>query len=131
LNPREAIPLWLAKADDSLQAARDLLNAEHVGVAASRAYYAMFYAATAALLHEGKQFAKHSAVIAEFNRIFVQQGVFDAGMFKALQRAFDLRSEGDYELLPVSREEAQSATDDAALFIARVKEHLRERGNDI
>ena len=130
MNPREAIPLWLAKADDSLQAARDLLNAEHVGVAASRAYYAMFYAATAALLHEGKQFAKHSAVIAEFNRIFVQQGVFDAGMFKALQRAFDLRSEGDYELLPVSREEAQSATDAAALFVDRIRQHLRERGCD-
>ena len=130
MNPREAIPLWLAKADDSLQATRDLLNTEHVGVAASRAYYAMFYAATAAPLREGKQFAKHSAVIAEFNRVFVRQGVFDAGMFKAFQRAFDLRSEGDYELLPVSREEAQSSTDAAGRFVDRIRQHLRERGCD-
>lgn len=67
MNPQETIPLWLAKADDSLEAARDLLATGHASVAASRAYYAMFYAASAALCDQQKQFTKHAAVLSEFN----------------------------------------------------------------
>lgn len=127
MSANDMIALWLAKADDSLEAARALIAADHVSVAASRAYYAMFYAATAALLSEGKRFTKHAAVIGEFNRTFVRPGILKPDMFKALQRAFDLRSEGDYELLAVEREEAQSVIEDAARFIEQIKGHLLRR----
>jgi len=39
---------------------------------ASRAYYAAFYAATAALLCEELEFSKHSGVIAFIHREFVK-----------------------------------------------------------
>ncbi|MEK7325060.1 MAG: HEPN domain-containing protein [Chloroflexota bacterium] len=58
------IAAHLERAEQSIQAARQLASSNFYDFAASRAYYAAFYAATAVLLHEGLEFSKHSAVIA-------------------------------------------------------------------
>lgn len=62
----------LTKARRSLDNARRSLDAGDADFAASRAYYAMFYAAEALLLSRGLAFSKHAAVIAEFTREFVR-----------------------------------------------------------
>ncbi len=56
------------QAQASLDAARVLRVAGYHGFAASRAYYAMFYAAQALLLSLGLSFSKHSGVIAAFGQ---------------------------------------------------------------
>lgn len=43
-----------------------------------RTYYAMFHAATAALLSQGIRRSKHSAVVAAFGRHLVKSGKFTA-----------------------------------------------------
>jgi uncharacterized protein (UPF0332 family) len=48
----------LERAETSLRAAKDLAGSAYFDFAASRAYYAAFYAATAALLWEGVEFSK-------------------------------------------------------------------------
>ena len=50
------------RAEESLQAAQLLYEAGHWDFAAARAYYAAFYAATATLLSEGREYQKHSGV---------------------------------------------------------------------
>jgi len=50
----------LERAEHSIQAAKELAASGFYDFAASRAYYAAFYAATAALLDEGLEFSKHS-----------------------------------------------------------------------
>lgn len=47
-------PSWRGRAHDELQAARQLIDHDHAEAAVSRAYYAAFYAAKAALDHLGK-----------------------------------------------------------------------------
>ena len=59
----------LLRADDSIAAAKLLYRKQHFDFAAARADYAAFYAATAALLHEAREYQKHSSVIAEFTSI--------------------------------------------------------------
>jgi uncharacterized protein (UPF0332 family) len=54
----------LERAEKSIQAAKELAASGFDDFAASRAYYAAFYAATAALLNEGMEFSRHSGVIA-------------------------------------------------------------------
>ncbi|RME36131.1 MAG: HEPN domain-containing protein [Thermoflexia bacterium] len=56
------------RAEGSIQAARQLASGGYYDFAASRAYYAAFYAATALLLSEGLEFSKHSAVIASVHQ---------------------------------------------------------------
>lgn len=88
----------LNKARESLEAAR-LLNSEGFpNFAASRAYYAMFYAAEALLLDKGLSYSSHSAVTAALGREFVKTGVLDSRFHRYLIDAQDLRNIGDYDL---------------------------------
>lgn len=50
----------LERAEQSIRASQDLSIKGYYDFAASRAYYAAFYAATAVLLNEGLDFSKHS-----------------------------------------------------------------------
>lgn len=87
----------LAKAQENIAAARDLL-ADYPGIAASRAYYAMFYKASALLLRRGLSFKRHSAVIAAFGREFAKDDPTWRVHHAHLVRAEALRKEGDYDL---------------------------------
>ncbi|MHC5056258.1 MAG: HEPN domain-containing protein [Planctomycetota bacterium] len=124
MTHEDYIARLMAKADESLDAAQSLLSDGHNAFAASRTYYAMFYAAEAALLRKGLSFSKHAAVMAEFNRVFVKGGVFAPAMFKSLQLGFDTRSQGDYSILPVPRERAEGLLEKAREFVAAVREFL-------
>jgi len=64
------IGLWLEKSDEALASAELELNAGHTNFAVNRLYYACFYAVTALLLCDGKQFVRHSTVKSEFVRTY-------------------------------------------------------------
>jgi len=100
MNESEAqktmIGLWLKKADEALASAELELNAGHTNFAVNRVYYTCFYAVTALLLRDGKQFARHSAVKSEFVRRYIKPGLVDARWNKFYQKLFDDRQEGDY-----------------------------------
>lgn len=64
----------LERADDSMQVAKDLLEKDHYDIAASRAYYAAFYASSALLLGKNIDPSKHSGVISAIHREFVKTG---------------------------------------------------------
>jgi uncharacterized protein (UPF0332 family) len=51
----QAIRYWWAKAEESLRAARRELAAGDHGLAANRAYYALFYGVSALLLDQGNR----------------------------------------------------------------------------
>ncbi len=61
---KNEIQALIEKAHASLEAAELLGQQGYYGFAASRAYYAMFYAAEALLLERNLSFSSHSAVIA-------------------------------------------------------------------
>ena len=86
----------LQRAEESLRAAQLLYEAGHWDFAAARAYYAAFYAATAALLSEGREYQKHSGVIAAIHKFLVKTGKLDKEHGKHLNWLFELRSIGDY-----------------------------------
>jgi len=56
---KDEIERLIRKARESLEAAKMLFQEGYYGFAASRAYYAMFYAAEASLLKKGLSFSKH------------------------------------------------------------------------
>lgn len=118
----------LAKARRSLAAARRNAEAGDHDFAASRAYYAMFYAAEALLLHQGLAFSKHTAVISEFNRLFVQPGAIERRYFRALSQGLNERLVGDYHFqTPFPAATAQRMIDDAGAFIEAAEHWLRQQ----
>lgn len=112
----------LARSQESLEAARTLVEAEHYDDATSRAYYATFYAATAALLAEGVRFAKHVGVLNGVNLHFVKAGRLESELGKELTWLFELRLIGDYgETRRVEEAAAKRALNIAERLVEELK----------
>jgi len=116
----------IAKGRRSLRASQRLLDEGDPDFAASRAYYAMFYAVEALLLSRGMTFSKHGAVIAAFGQHFVKAGHFTTEHHAALRNAFDERNVGDYDFSAAfPREAAQRLVDQAEAFVNDADAFLR------
>lgn len=114
----------LARAHASLDAAAVLLDAGHADFAASRAYYAVFYAASAALLARQLQFRKHGQVLGAIHKHFVKTGLIEARHGRDLNWLFELRALGDYgETRHVDHEEAKRALEVANEIVAALAAH--------
>ena len=112
----------LERAEQSIQAAQQLASGGYYDFAASRAYYAAFYAATAILLSEGLELSKHSAVIASIHQRFVKTGKLSKEQGKTLNWLFELRSVGDYGGTEhVSRQQVEQAIQAAEGFLSAIK----------
>jgi len=92
----EVVRYWWTKAEESLASARRELKAGAYMFAMNRLYYAVFYAASAALLDRKLSFKKHSGVRATFHREFIKTGLLNAQWGKLYDQLFEDRQEGDY-----------------------------------
>jgi len=109
----------LQRAEISIKAAKDMIEKEYYDIAASRAYYAAFYAASALLLKENIDTSKHSGVIASIHRLFVKEGKINKEQGKNLNWLFELRGVGDYGVSEhVSSGEAYKSIKFAEEFLA-------------
>jgi len=99
--------------------------------AVSRAYYAMFYAAEAALLKKKMTFTSHKAVISAFGQYFVKTGIFDKRMGRDLNIIFGERQLGDYESnFSISEDNARHTFESARGFVDQVVEWLESDLSD-
>ncbi len=127
---RDLIRLWLEKARDDLATAEDDLKLNHTRGAVNRSYYAIFHAATAALLWLGEERVKHSGVQSAFGERFIATGLFEPEYGRIYTRARKEREEADYQpASPVPTEaEANTRLDESRRFVMRVEQYLREVG---
>jgi uncharacterized protein (UPF0332 family) len=86
----------LEKARRYLRSAELLLGDGDYESAVTRAYYAMFYCAEAALLTRDLSFSSHKGVITGFGEHFIKTGEFPREFGRELNRAFEKRQIGDY-----------------------------------
>ena len=95
----------------------------------SRAYYAMFYCAEAALLTKGLSVSSHKGVISAFGEHFIKTGVFSKELGRELNRAFDRRQIADYEFkLVIGKTKAEESVGHCRTFVRAVCEYLRQEG---
>ncbi len=115
----------LDKAQENLAAAQTLMDKAHFEVAASRSYYAMFYAAEAALLEEGMEFSSHGAVHGAFGERLTKSGRLEAKLHRYLLDAFRARHAADYDApSDISEEDAKTLVERAEEFILALKKYL-------
>lgn len=124
---REAASL-MERARKYLKSARMLLDEQDYESSVSRAYYAMFYAAEAALLTRDLSFSSHKGVISAFGEHFVKTDIFPRDMGRELNRAFSMRQLGDYEYtFVISREEAEEVLEKGKEFVEKIAQYLSEK----
>ncbi len=119
-EPRDVQGLW-QKAQDSLKVAGELLEQGHADYAATSAYHAAFFAASALLLAGGKSFEAHGAVRAYLHKHYVRKGGLSreaAAAYNALFALCDAGGRGVATHLTPAK--AKKALDDARLFLASV-----------
>jgi uncharacterized protein (UPF0332 family) len=122
------IQLYLDRARQDLQAAQSNLDQGFYGVAISRAYYAMFYSASALLASQGISRSKHFGVISAFGEHFVKTGLIETDYAKMLGHAFNSRLGSDYNVtFSAEPALAMGILQDAHHFVDRVETYLRER----
>jgi len=112
----------IRKARRDLEEARLLFQEGHFDGAVSRAYYAMFNAAQAALLSKGIARSKHRGVVAAFGFEFVRSGQVAKELQHALEAAYEKRLVADYSPQSVPKEEAEAVIRDAEAMLQVVEE---------
>jgi uncharacterized protein (UPF0332 family) len=123
----EPVERELARASREVAAARALIDAGFPEKAIASAYYAVYHAATAALLLLGETRSKHSGVLAAFGELVIKEGGFDREVGAVRQRLFDRRNDVDYGLAEPSPEEAAAETDNAERFVDEVERWIEHR----
>jgi uncharacterized protein (UPF0332 family) len=111
------------QARDRAEIARTVLASGHLEGAVSAAYYAMLYAARAALSERDEYARTHGGTWHLFYERYVTNGAFDQHLHALAQRAQDAREKGDYEAITPSRADAEAFVTGAAEYIAAV-EHM-------
>ena len=111
----------VTKAQKSLEAARELAKLGHSDFAISRAYYAMFYIASAFLESQELSFSKHSAVISAFGKYFVKTQILDPKYHRYLIEAERARCQADYDTeIEFSAQELNDYLQRAEEFLALI-----------
>ncbi len=118
---------WWFRAKAALNDAEKLLE-ENPDGAASRAYYAAFFAVSALFSDEGKSFTKHSAVEAAVHRDLVRAGRWPPELGAAYTSLSELRHTGNYGgKLHVTAGQATAAIDAARRILAAVQQAKPDR----
>lgn len=116
--------LRLRRAHEELRAARVLHDAGLPAQAVSRAYFAAFYAAEAALLQLGETRSKHSGVIAAFVQHVVRKGACDERAGRLLRDLYERRGQADYSTDPVPPAEGDRSIADADTVVTLIETWL-------
>ena len=124
---KKQVSLLLSKAHHAIRAADILIREGEIEGAAGRAYYAMFYVASALLAQNGLGSAKHSGIHALFGEYFAKPGHVDPKFHRFLLNGFDLRLQADYNFEAViTIEEAATMLDQAREFLAHIEKMFTE-----
>ncbi|PSQ98179.1 MAG: hypothetical protein BRD48_08065 [Bacteroidetes bacterium QS_9_68_14] len=111
----------LGKSQQYLRSAAVLLEVGDYDSCVSRAYFAMFYAARAALLTTGTSVRNRRSVRSAFVERFVDGGRFPQHAAEVLHHAHDLQETADYAQQPVVEEtDAEKVLSEAEAFIGSI-----------
>jgi len=127
-DPKDNYRLYMENAQEMLDVAEELLRNNHDNSACNRAYYGIFYAASALLYSKGKSYGKHSAVLAAFRQYFIKTGEFDKRWSDDYKVIMESRHTADYELYDtLEKEDVVVIVAKAQDFVEEVKKWLQKR----
>lgn len=122
MSPRSAE--FMAQAHERLRQARHDLGQDFLPGAVSAAYYAMLYAARAALSERDEYAKSHGGTWHLFRERYVISGSFEQGLFSLAHRTQKVREQGDYEAVSPEPAQASEIVEGAGDFIAAVERML-------
>ena len=124
---KKEVQRLLEKADHALEVAESLYKQGFSQDAASKIYYAMFYAAQALLKSEDIEVIKHSAVESALGYYFAKTGRIDPKYHRILINARKIREIVDYDVQEEIIEPISTLKlEDGKEFVAKIKSIIME-----
>jgi uncharacterized protein (UPF0332 family) len=119
--------IFITKAEDSLETAQLLIDADKTEASVNRSYYAVFYCVEA-LLIEVNTFPKtHKGVKLSFDKFFIVTGKFSKEFGLIINDLYNLRADADYDVtIVIEMKEALDALEKAQTFLNATKSYLIE-----
>lgn len=112
-------------AEECLQAAKLLLEAENYKSAANRSYYAIFHAMRSVLAFDEIDMKHHGGIISEFRRLYIKTGIFSTQLSATISVLFNIRQDSDYDdFFVISKEEVHEQIINATTFLSEIKQYL-------
>jgi uncharacterized protein (UPF0332 family)/predicted nucleotidyltransferase len=125
-NTKLIIGMRLERCKDDIETAGLLIERGKYRQAISRAYYAVFAIASAALLVFDIRRSKHSGVESAVHQHLVKPGLIEPEYGRIYSQAFKHRLEADYkDEAQFSEEKARHILNDAERFVARLEKYLK------
>lgn len=125
-NLDSLVSIRLARAHRALEVSKSLFESKYFTDSLSKSYYAIFYAATAALQSIGIEPKRHATTIQKFHEQFILTNKIDRYHHSTLANAFRTRNLADYELTwETSEEEAEEQLKRASEFIGAIEKILK------
>lgn len=122
----DLIKACLKKAHQKLGSSAKLAKSKSYDDAVSRAYYAAFYAAQAALIGKGLSSKTHQGLIQLFSAHFIKTGILDKKLGSILVELKDDREKGDYEIYStLDKGDAYEALLRATNFVKSIEGYLK------
>ena len=127
-DPKENYRLYMGNAREMLDTADENFSNQRYRSACNRAYYGIFYAASALLFSKGKSYGKHSAALAAFRQNFIKTGEFDKKWSDDYRLIMESRHTADYALYDyLEKEDAVDVIVKAKAFVEEVRKWLQKR----
>lgn len=121
----EEIKKIIDKGIEKLTVAEELFSKGHYDDACSRAYYAVYHCLTAILFIKGLTYSTHSQTIGAFNKEYVKNNIFPKEFTSKIQRLFDNRQLGDYDVYKrITKDMAEIDIQNAKIIIERIVEYI-------
>ncbi|MBL7797685.1 MAG: HEPN domain-containing protein [Saprospiraceae bacterium] len=125
---RQLIANQILRAEKAIAQADFCLVNNQFDLAFNRIYYGMFYAMQALALLHGFETSKHQQLIGWFNKNFVHAGIFPNDFTAYIKKAFDARTDADYDMEGIDFEsDVEPYIADMKLFISTIKDYLETR----
>lgn len=119
---QDYIEALLTRADESLTAAKTLLEKCLLADSISRSYYAMFHAAQAILLTRGLEAKSHSGTHSIFGKEIVEKGMVPKDFGRIINKTHALRQKSDYDARSdFEFKDVEKVVKEADYFVSTIK----------
>ncbi len=128
---KDLVSYKLESAKDCIESAKILLDAGKYKAANNRAYYAIFHAINAVHATKGVAYKRHKDTLANFNKEFVNTGIFPKDIGRKIYQAEEIRHDSDYDDFYIAtREEAETQISTAEELFQLVTNYCAESIED-
>ena len=123
------IQQYIKRSEDAIETVKILIDHKKYPDAVSKAYYAMYYAASALLRTKELDASKHSGVISQFGLHFAKTNIIDKIHHRRLIKAYNDRDVADYRIMKeVIEQVAVQKLEDSIKFFETIKTFLIKEG---